>query len=149
MGILAFTLVEAQSDYAQSNPELSMSCLSQRANVLSKIADPVKRDQLCIGLSAMGRQLDKSLAPDARIFFSGMLGETNASKSGYFYFLRNYLFPRDFEISISTNVICDNQGFEGTSCDSPDELRARGFDLLIRYNDNFEFIPLSQKGLPK
>lgn len=149
MGILAFTFVSAQSDYAQHNPELSLSCLNKRANVLSKIADPVKREHYCVGLSAMCRRLDRTLAPDARIYISDVLGQTNISNGGYYFFFKNYLFPRDVEISIDTNAICTDNGFAGTPCDSPDELRARGFDLLIRCDQGFKFIPLSRKGLPR
>jgi hypothetical protein len=149
VGVLAVDLVIAQPDYTQKNPDLSLSLLNQRADFLSQITDPIQRDQNCIGLSAMGRQLDKALAPDARIFISGMLGPTNASKSGYFFFLRNYLFPRDLEISLNTNVICAPDGFEGTPCDSPAELQTNGFDLLIRSENNFDLVPLTKKGLPK
>jgi hypothetical protein len=98
----------------------------------------------------LGRQLDKALPEDARVFFSGMVGETNGPKLGYYYFLRNYLFPRDVQISLGTNLTYGEGWFDGTPCDSPEELATNGFDLLIRYGDKgFEFIRLSQKIRPK
>ncbi len=150
VGAMAAGLVIAQSRYPKTNPECSLSLLSERADGLSQIADPIRRDQLCIPLSALGRQLDKALPEDARVFFSGMVGETNGPKLGYYYFLRNYLFPREVQISLGTNLTYGEGWFGGTPCDSPEELTTNGFDLLIRYGDKgFEFIPLSQKIKPQ
>jgi len=150
VGAMAAGLVWAQRSYPETHPEYSLSFLNQRADFLGSITNAIQRDQYCIPLSALGRQLDKALPPDARVFFSGMVGETNGPKLGYYYFLRNYLFPRDVEISLGTNLVYHEGWFQGTPCDSPAELRTNGFDLLIRYGDKgFEFIPLSQKVAPK
>jgi hypothetical protein len=146
---LAVGLVAAQPGDTENRPDLSLSCLSQRADRLSQITNPIEREEYCVGLSAVGMRLDKALAPDARVFMSGMLGKTNAPKGGYYFFFRNYLFPRDVEISLNTNVVCLDEEFKGTPCDSPAKLQADGFDLLIRYDNRLELIPLTRKGLPK
>jgi len=130
--------------------ETTLPNLNQRASQLRQITDPVQRDSFCVPLSAYGRALDRALAPDARIFFSGMLGETNGSKLGYYFFFRNYLFPREVQISLGDNAVFHEWGFSGTPCDSPAELQTNGFDLLVRYGTNgFTLIPLTQKGVPK
>lgn len=149
VGALAASLVIAQIGYTRSLPNISLYSLDQRANELSQITDPIQRDERCVQLSAIGRQLDKALAPDARVFISGMLGQTNAANLDYYYFLRNYLFPRDVEISTDTNLVFHEGWFEGSPYDSPEELKADGFDLLIRGDHDFELIPLTSKGMPK
>jgi len=136
--------------------ELTLPNLNQRASGLGRVTDLVQRDSFCVPLSAYGRALDRALAPDARIFFSGMLGEANGPKLGYFFFLRNYLFPRELDISLGDRAIfhMGHYGgwFEGTPCDSPAELRTNGYDLLLQMptnSDHIQIIPLTQKGTPK
>ena len=123
--------------------------LDKRADMLSEVTDPIKRDSLCIPLSAYGRALDKSLDKDARVFFSGLIGPTNAGKGGYYYFLQNYLFPREVVWSLGTNAVFHCDYFGGTDCDSPAVLQTNGFDLMIRIGDSgIQLIPLTQKGVP-
>ncbi len=130
--------------------EPTLPNLNRRATELEQITNLVQRDSYCIPLSAYGRALDRALAPDARVFFSGMIGETNGSKLGYYYFLRNYLFPREVEVSLGDHAVFHEWGFAGTPCDSPAELQTNGFDLLVRYGPNgFSLTPLTQKGVPK
>jgi len=132
--------------------EMTLPNLSQRASDLRRITDPVERDKNCVSLSAYGRALDRALAPDARVFMSGMLGETNCSKLGYYFFLRNYLFPREVQVSLGDDAVFHEWGFSGTPCSSPAELRTNGFDLLLLVptnSNNIEIIPLTQKGVPK
>ena len=69
---------------------------------------------------------------------------------GYYFFLRNYLFPREVEISLGDKAIFHEGWFSGTPCDSPAELQTNGFDLLLRYGPNgFALVPLTQKGVPR
>jgi hypothetical protein len=128
--------------------EMTLPNLSRRASFLRHIADPVERDKYCVPLSSFGRALDRALPPDARVFFSHMTGETNGPKLGYYFFLRNYLFPREVQISLGDKAIFHETGwFEGTPCDSPAELQTNGFDLLVRYGTNgFTLVPLTPKG---
>lgn len=115
------------------------------------ITDPVKRDQYCIPLSAYGRALDRAIAPDARVFMGGMLGETNGGRMGLYYFLRNYLFPRQLAISLDGKAVLTDHGAEGIPCDSPEELRKHGFDLFLNPTPDgmFQLVPLTEKGVPK
>src|ERR1051325_6496732 len=62
---------------AQAN-EPTLPNLSKRADTLRQISDPLRRDQMCIGLSAYGRALDKAISKDARVFMSGAIGKENA-----------------------------------------------------------------------
>lgn len=133
--------------------EMTLPSLNQRATGLEHITNLVQRDSYCVPLSAYGRALDHALAPDARVFLSGMTGEANGPKLGYYFFLRNYLFPREVAISLGTNAVFGEGGwFRGTSCESPAELRTNGFDLLLLMPTNsndIQIIPLTQKGVPK
>ena len=140
----------AQSDYAKDPAnQMSLENLSKRAAMLQQMNDPIQRDQYCVGLSALGRQLDKALQPDARVYLAGMLGPTNKPALGYYYFLRNYLFPRDVEISIGPPVFKDD-GFNGVEAESPGILKSNGFDIAIGFpNNQIQVLPLTPKGALK
>lgn len=148
-GLVAAGLVVAQFSYANDpNSMISLSNLDRRAQVLSTISNPVQRDQFGIGLAEEGRQIDAALQPGARVFLTGMTGETNAPAMGFYFFLRNYLFPRDVEISLS-NGYFGAVGYYAPGCDSPDVLKSNGFDLMIRFSNNqLQFVPLTPKGVP-
>jgi len=154
VGGLAVSLLSAQfTESKNPNREPTLPELNQRVALLAPLTDPIKRDSYCVPLSAYGRTLDRALAPNARVFLSGMIGEANGPKLGYYFFLRNYLFPREVAISLGTDPVYHEAGwFSGTSCDSPAELQTNGFDLLLRMptnSNNIEIIPLTQKGVPK
>ena len=126
--------------------------LDKRVIALRQISDPVQRDSACVGLSAYGRQLDRHIAKDAHVFLSGIVGAENVGRGGYYYFLRNYLFPREVEISLDRKVVARPLlGFAGVDATSLDELRTNGFDLLIKIgtNDSFSLYPITEKGVPK
>jgi hypothetical protein len=136
----------------QQANEMTLPNLARRAAQLRQITDPVERDKFCVPLSAYGRALDRALAPDARVFLSGMLGKDNGPKLGYYFFLRNYLFPREVAISLDRKAIFHEGWFEGVPCESPTELQTNGFDLLLLMptnSNNIQIIPLTQKGVPK
>jgi hypothetical protein len=151
IGAVAFGLVVAQFSWADDPAsQLSLANLDKRASQMESITNWIERDSRCIGLSAMGRQLDAALAPDARVFVSGMLGPTNNPKAGYYYFLKDYLFPRDVEVSLDGKSTCGKDGLYGVPCDSPGILRSNGFDVLLDFNDNRpNLIPLTPKGVPR
>jgi hypothetical protein len=131
------------------NPN-SVGGLAKRIPLLQSASDPVQRDSYCIPLSAYGRALDRALPPDARVFMGGMIGPTNGGHLGYYYFLRNQLFPRKVDISLDGHAVFKEGEFDGVPCDSPEELQKHGFDLLIAQGQNgMQLIPLSQKGMIK
>ena len=131
-----------------NNLELSLAYLDDRATKLEAITNWIERDSHCIGLSAMGREFDAGLSPDARVFVAGMLGPTNLPKVGYYYFLKNYLFPRHVEVSLDGKAYSDGDGFHGIPSDSPDVVRSNGFDVMIEFNDNRpRVIPLTPKAI--
>ena len=150
VGIAAIVIVIAQFHYNQDPAsQLSLSNLNQRISVLEKITNLVQRDSVCIPLSAYGRALDQALPSGTRVFITGMIGEPNGSL-GYYFFLRNYLFPHDVEISLDGKAIYHNDGFSGVPCDSSAVLTSNGFDLMIQYSDNkMNLIPLTPKGVPR
>jgi hypothetical protein len=152
IGIVAAYLVWPQVFSAgQAENTLTLAKLDQRAAMLRKISDPIQRDAACIGLSAFGRQLDQHIPKDARVFLSGMLGKENGSRLGWYFFLRNYLFPRELEISVDRKTVPTFVGFEGIEATSADHLRTNGFDLWLKMgtDNNISFQPLTEKGIPK
>ena len=147
-----FPGTEPPNQAARSNLSPPLPRLSQRAATLRQIADPVERDKLCTPFSAYARSLDRVLQPDARVFLSGLLGKENGSRLRIYYFLRNYLFPRDVEISLDGKAVFHESWFAGVPNASPDELRTKGFDLLLHMStssDDIQLMPLTSKGVPK
>jgi len=136
---MAFGLVAAQYSYAQDpqspQSQISLWFLDKRVPILEQTSDWIQRDKYCVGLSAMGRQLDAAIAPDAKVFMTGMLGPTNSPSAGYYYFLRNYLFPRHLEISLDGKATYTVDGFVGVPCDSPDILKSNGYDVMILFSN--------------
>jgi len=152
VGIFALGLVIAEfAPATNGSVKMNLPALNQRAALLRQVDDPVRRDAMCIPLSAYGRALDRAIDPTARVFLSGMIGKQNGGRRGYYFFLRNYLFPRELEISLGRPSVFHNEWTDGTDCDSADVLRTNGFDLFLRFgNDgNISIIPLTQKGVPK
>jgi hypothetical protein len=142
---LVYAQIPASNDPAS---QISLANLNQRAAMLRETSDPVRRDSVCMPLSALGRQLDNALQPGVKVYLTGMLGTTNAPALGYYYFLRNYLFPRDVEISLGPVVFHDS-GFEGVAADSPGILKSNGFDIVIGFpNNQIQVLPLTDKGVP-
>jgi len=133
--------------------ERTLPGLDRRASRLRQITDPVQRDLQCYEITAFGRELDRSLAPDAHVFISGLLGKDNYLKIHWYWFLRNYLFPREVEISLDRKPIFHEWWYEGVPSKSPDELRANGFDLLLvipaTNTNKLSLIPLTRKGVLK
>jgi hypothetical protein len=129
--------------------QMNLPNLDKREAMLRQISDPIERDKMCIGLSAFGRQLDAAVPPHARIYLTGMLGPTNQGGLGYYYFLRNYLFPRDLEIYLGQGSFTRN-GFTGQAADSPEMLKTNGFDLVLVFENNqVQLLPLTTNGVPK
>jgi hypothetical protein len=151
IGAMAAGLGTAQIFYLRQSPDLALPIVNQRVALLRQAADPVKRDALCIPMSAYARKLDRVLDPNARVFITGMLGKTNAANLGYYCFLRNYLFPREVQISLDGKPIFRDGWYEGVPCDAPDPLRAKGYDLLMvpGTNHSVAFVPLSPRGKPR
>ncbi len=137
---VAFGLVAAQFSYAQDpqspQSQISLWYLDKRVPILEQTPDWIQRDKLYdIGLSGLGRQLDAAIAPDAKVFMTGMLGPTNSGAAGYYYFLRNYLFPRHLQISLDGKATNTDDGFVGVPCDSPDILKSNGYDVMILFSN--------------
>lgn len=139
VGAVACGLVAAQFSCAQDpnspQSQISLSNLDQRVPILEQTTNWIQRDEMCVGLSALGRKLDAALAPDARVFMTGMLGPTNSGSLGYYYFLRNYLFPRHLEISLDGKATNTMDGFIGVPCDSPAILKSNGYDVVILFSN--------------
>jgi len=128
MGALALGLVSAQLGGRGGPPTLPT--LDRRVATLRAANDPIAREALCNPSSAYARNLDRTLPPHSRVFLAGMLGEENGPRLGVYYFLRNYLFPRDVAISRGKAIFHEGW-FEGLPASGPDELRADGFDVLL------------------
>jgi hypothetical protein len=119
-------------DYQQTGQGM-FSQFQQRATVLGNETDPIKRDSMCMGLSAYGRILDAQIPTNARVFMAGMLGQKNAGGLGYFYFFTDYLFPREVAVSLWQPPTFDMAGVvQGRNPTNLDELSQAGFDLVLQ-----------------
>ena len=150
VSVTAIGLVIAQFQYANDRgSQLSLSNLDERVPMLEQTTNWIQRDQLCVGLSAYGRALDAALPTNARVFLTSMLGPTNQPSLGYYYFLRNYLYPRDLEIYLGNGTFT-REGFFGQMADSAEMLKTNGFDLVIVFENNqMQLVPLTTNGVPK
>ena len=109
------------------------SQFQQRATMLGNETDPIKRDSVCIPLSAFGRSVDAQIPTNARVFLAGMLGKENAGRLGYYYFLSDYLFPREVAISLGQPPVYNLAGVaEGRNPTNLDELSQAGYDLVMQ-----------------
>jgi len=111
------------------------------------LAKPETRDFLTG--AAPFREIGPHLAPDAKIFFTGVVG-TNNSLYPYF-FARTFLFPHDIEISLDHKADYQVYGFRGIDCSSPEQLKTNGYDLMMRFekDGSYFMLPLTEKGVPK
>lgn len=112
-----------------------------RAAILAK---PETRDFL--STVAYFRNMDRQLPPDAKIFFSGVVGPNN--RLFPYFFARTFLFPHEVEISLDHQADFQSEGFRGTDCASPDQLRTNGYDLMLKVERDYSIsaLPLTAKG---
>jgi hypothetical protein len=116
----------------QKTGEGMFSQFQQRATMLASETDPIKRDSVCIPLSAFGRSVDAQIPTNARVFMGGMLGPENSGGLGYYFFLTDYLFPREVAISLGQPTTYDLAGTaQGRNPASLDELKQAGYDLEL------------------
>jgi hypothetical protein len=119
-------------DYQQTGQGM-FSQFQQRATMLGNETDPIKRDSMCIPLSAFSRSVDAQIPTNARVFMAGMLGPENAGGLGYYYFLTDYLFPREVAISLGQPPVYNLAGVaQGRNPVSLDELSKAGYDLVLQ-----------------
>jgi len=153
--VFAFALVwpEIFPSPEQANGP-TLANLNRRVPLLSATSDPIERDKYGIGLAAYGRMFDRAIPTNARVFLSGMVGKENTSRGGYYFFIRNYIFPHELEISLGKPAIYTSDGeayMDVQDCTDPEVLRTNGFDVFLKFgSDNqIQYIPLTEKGVPK
>ena len=131
--------------------KLSICKLNRRIRALESCQDLSERDMLCLPLSATARALDRKLNPTACIFVDGALGNDEPDSRTFYFFLQNYLFPRDVEISVDGKAYVSGFEFKGMPFRSLDQLETNGFDALVRQESNgtIDVTPLSAKGAAK
>ncbi len=97
-----FRKPDFQYGYLPSNryETISLWHMNHRADLLAKISDPVLKDKGTISFAGDALQLDLTLGRDARVFVRGALGTNNSHGEMVYSILRNYLFPRDVDISL-------------------------------------------------
>jgi len=115
-----------------------------RADILAK---PETRDFLTA--ANYFRDMDRRLAPDAKIFFSGVIGPNNRLYP--YFFARTFLFPHEMEISLDHKADYQVDGFRGVDCFSPEQLQTNGYDLMMKVEKDYSITttPLSAKGVLK
>lgn len=93
--------------------------------------------------------MDRQLPPDAKIFFSGVVGPND--RLFPYFFARTFLFPHEIEISLDHKADYQIEGFRGVDCSSPDQLRTNGYDLMLKVDPDHHIyaLPLTEKGALK
>ena len=138
--ILGFILVAIAAVFTTfllqrpENGERSVfSQLESRADALSREADPIRRDAMCIPLSSFARSIDAQLPTNSRVFLLDMLGPENSGKLGYYYFLNNYLYPREVALSFGKPATFQlDKSMAGQNPASIQELAQAGYDLVLK-----------------
>ncbi len=143
-GCLALLVAFANRDKNASI--FTLPYLFKRADVLQGITNCVQRDSLCIPLSAYCRNVAEQLPQGAKVFMLGMLGAKNGSKLGYYYFMANYLFPREVGISVDRPVSFEGDYYEGRDPTNMDELVSAGYNFAFDFdNENhISVVPLAR-----
>jgi hypothetical protein len=147
--MLAVTALLAAGVAFMLNPTQLRFFLALERHRASILAKPETRDFL----SDVGflRKLDWRLPPDARIFFSGVVGPNDRLYP--YYFARTFLYPHEVEISLDHKADFQIEGFMGIDCASPEQLRSNGYDMMLKVekdkDDLILAVPLTQKGVLK
>lgn len=109
-----------------------ISQLADRANALARESNPIRRDAMCIPLSAFCRSIAAQIPTNSNVFLLGMLGPENSGSLGYYYFLNNYLYPRKVGISIGQPPKFTGHGVEGRNPTNTEELVRAGYDVVLQ-----------------
>jgi hypothetical protein len=105
---------------------------ARRAQFLGGVTNIIERDQLLNPASASDRYLDLALPKDTRVFMTGIAGE----RSGNYYYMVYYLFPRDVGVSIDAPVRFNTIGVDEQPTESDADLLAHGFDFRMDLDSN-------------
>jgi hypothetical protein len=129
----------------------SLASKGQRAHLFRLRPNPIDREMSCLPMAAFARSLDERIKPEARIFVSGVLGTNDLRRTALYCVLRNYLFPREMEISLDGRPVQVGSGYDGVPYKTRGGLRTNGFDIIVEINpDNtVTLFPLTRKGLTK
>ncbi|HMP82059.1 MAG TPA: hypothetical protein PKA41_05055 [Verrucomicrobiota bacterium] len=151
--LLALTALAAIHGALIANvPEADFSratMYQKRAVMLASESDPVRRDSVCIPLSAFGRSVDAQMPTNARIFLMNMVGPEFAGDLGYYYFLTYYLFPREVAISLGDPAHYTLTGMVGRLPRSSDELVEAGYHLALQKTPDGRWNSQMLKPLPE
>ncbi len=101
-----------------------------KGNALAQISDITERDKMIRSAAGSDRHLDLVLPEDARLFVTGLIGNTNSTKAGYYYYLTYYLFPREVAVTLDHPHFALD-GIQGRSTESDAEMLANGFDVRV------------------
>jgi len=115
------------NDVREPYPSLAMSIL--RGEQLAVISDISERDGQITSASGAERYADLVLPKDARIFMTDMIGPTNYSKIGQYFWMTYYLFPREIGTSLDHKTQLTKDGFLGKTSESDQEILSNGFDV--------------------
>jgi len=120
------------SDKTENGGGSAFSQLVKRANALGSESDPIRRDAMCIPLSSFCRSLDAQIPTNSSIFLLNMLGPENQGGLGYYFFINNYLYPREVAISTSGKPLTFGiKGYSGRNPASMEELAQAGYDFAL------------------
>jgi hypothetical protein len=139
-------LLMAFGNRERSESVFTLSRLFRYASLLQSVTNCVQRDSLCLPLSAYCRNVAEQLPPGARVFMSPMLGPENGGKLGYYYFMANYLFPREVAISMDRGPSFVGDYYLGRNPTNAEELIQAGYHFAfdIGRDDKISVVPLAR-----
>lgn len=92
------------------------------------------RHHMAMIASSAFYQYDQALAPNAKVFASGLTGRTNGQRLGLLFFAVYYLFPRQVDVSVGRPPRLTVEGWiDATESYSDEDLAARGYDVCLKF----------------
>lgn len=144
-GVLIAQLTDISSKKFGLGSEMG---LEAKSVMLSHTTNIVDREMLVRPSSGTDRYLDLILPENARVFMTGILGTTNSGKSGNYYYLVYYLFPREIGVSIGEPAHFTRNGIQGRAPKSNDEIFTNGYDVWVNLTERGTLDTDIRHGLP-
>jgi hypothetical protein len=119
-----------------------------RGKYFASISDVLKRQSAMTWGSEQAFGIDLWLSKDVRIFMPDMIGPTNYSKIGNYFWFTYYLFPREIGTSLDHITRLTKNGFVGTESESDQEILSNGYDVVLDVK-NDDVLIRSLRDVPK
>src|SRR6185437_2776229 len=145
----SFVVISQLRDF--SSPQYGMgsaALLPKKCEMLSQMTNIIDRDATIRSSAGADRYLDLTLPKNARVFMTGILGTNASGRSGNYYYLTYYLFPREVGASIGGPVQFTKDGIQGHAAESDEEILTNGFDVRVDLTEDAVIHPKMLRDFP-